>query len=79
MSDEQEDEDREPIDVQDDPYVDVGFGKRRPDAIILDKAGKNIFVLEFKRTSIKGVITEKEVKQEPQSSTTFLSRAFKLL
>jgi len=41
----------EPVEVQDDPYVDVVFGKRRPDAVILDKAGKNIFVLEFKRTS----------------------------
>ena len=25
--------------------------RRRPDALILDKAGKKIFVLEFKRTS----------------------------
>ena len=51
MGDEQEDADRAPADTQDDPYVDIVFGRRRPDALILDKAGKNIFVLEFKRTS----------------------------
>ena len=57
MSDEQEDDGREPEEGQADPYADVFFGKRRPDAVnptlmtILDKKGKNIFVLEFKRTS----------------------------
>ena len=50
-SDEQEDDDREPEEGQDDPYADVVFGKRRPDAVILDKKGKNIIVLELKRTS----------------------------
>jgi len=51
MSGEQEDADGEPTDAQDDAYADTVFGRRRPDALILDKAGKNIFVLEFKRTS----------------------------
>ena len=51
MSGEQKDADGEPTDAQDDAYADTVFGRRRPDALILDKAGKNIFVLEFKRTS----------------------------
>ena len=51
MSDEQEDDYREPEEGQDDPYADVVFGKRRPDAVVLDRKGKNILVLEFKRTS----------------------------
>jgi len=51
MSDEQEDDDRGPEEGQDDSYADVVFGKRRPDAVVLDRKGKNIFLLEFKRTS----------------------------
>ena len=51
MSDEQEDDDRGPEEGQDDSYADVVVGKRRPDAVVLDRKGKNIFVLEFKRTS----------------------------
>ena len=51
MSEEQVNEDMESEKVQDDSYADVIFGKRRPDAMILDKPDKTIFVLEFKRTS----------------------------
>jgi len=46
------------------------------------KKGKNIFVLEFKRTSDQRrdySCTEKREKQEQRSSTTFSSRAFRLL
>ena len=51
MSDEQADDDKEPEEGQDDPYAGVVFGKRRPDAVVMDRKGKNIYVLEFKRTS----------------------------
>ena len=51
MSNDQADDDRGPEEEQDDSYADVVFGKRRPDAVVMDRKGKNIFVLEFKRTS----------------------------
>ena len=51
MSDEQADDDKEPEEGQDDSYAGVVFGKRRPDAVVMDRKGKNIYVLEFKRTS----------------------------
>jgi hypothetical protein len=51
MSNEQADDDRGPEEEQDDSYADVVFGKRRPDAVVMDRKGKNIYVLEFKRTS----------------------------
>ena len=51
MGDEQADDDRGPEEGQDDSYADVVFGKRRPDAVVMDRKGKNIFILEFKRTS----------------------------
>jgi len=54
MSEVQENEDMESEKVQDDSYADVIFGKRRPDAMILDKPDKTILVLEFKRTSDQG-------------------------
>ena len=51
MSNEQADDDRGPEEGQDDSYADVVFGKRRPHTKVVDRKGKNIFILEFKRTS----------------------------
>ena len=58
---------------QDESYADVLFGKRRPDAVILDKPDKTIFVLEFKRTSDqrsdyrKGRSESREATQSPRA------------
>ena len=39
MNNEQADDDRGPEEEQDDSYADVVFGKRRPDAVVLDRKG----------------------------------------
>ena len=32
-------------------YADIVFGNQRPDTVIIDKADKTVFILEFERTT----------------------------
>ena len=51
-------------------YADIVFGNQRPDTVIIDKADKTVFMLEFERTTDQRSRRERaEVPAFPQHLT----------
>jgi hypothetical protein len=73
-----EQEDDQGVDREEtDPYNETIFGQRRPDSIAVEWTSKVLYVLEFKRTQIKGEITANGGKPVHGLNTTSSSKASK--